>query len=373
MKNPISLYFHIPFCKSKCLYCHFATVIGKSIDFGAYFTKLNQEIDYYLPKIKNYQIQSIYFGGGTPSLVDDKYIANILLRLNSIISKDKNIEITIELNPESVTLDKLNAYKKMGINRLSMGVQSLDNKLLRAMGRLHLAEDVKKALQLIEVSGFDNYNLDLIFGLPNQSMNNWKDTLDKIVNYNPNHISCYTLELDNNSAWGKLSKIGKFKSLSESLDRKMYDYVCKFLSKHDYEHYEISNFAKKGFYCRHNYNFWQMQPYLGMGVSAGSYFEDKLFTNPSKLIDYLNMDFDRIIQIESKIERMKNFVMLQSRLISGINRQLFYSLFQQDILSVFGSQLIQLEKDKYLTIGIQYIKLTDKGLDLWNQVAMEFV
>lgn len=365
----ISLYFHIPFCARKCSYCGFFSQAGKSSLWQEYFDCLKIELLSYKNILKDYSIASVYFGGGTPSLVDALYIAKLLSVLASNFKLDQHIEITLEANPESLTDEKLQSYQKANINRLSIGIQSTNNKLLTKIGRQYDWQKVKKVYKNAKDAGFTNINLDLIFGFPKQSLEGFETDLQNIIELNPEHIACYSLELDAKSALGKLYALGKFQSLNENINRKMYIKARKILKMAGYIHYEISNWSKRGYKCNHNYNFWQYKPYIGIGAGAHSFWENFRWDNIESIEKYINMIKRQGTAINNKytinkINQQKEKLMLSLRLIKGINLNSIDSVFLQKIIP----KLSQLKNDGLIILSKDSFRLSVRGLDLENEI-----
>ena len=270
----IGIYIHIPFCIKKCEYCDFVSYCNKEKYVPQYINALKKEIKNNINK--EYKITTIYIGGGTPSSIEENYIADIIetikLNMNDENLKNfENIEVTIEVNPGTVTEKKLKTYKEIGINRLSIGLQETHDELLKSIGRIHTYEEFLKTYNLARKIGFNNINVDLIIALPNQTIQDIKENLEKIIKLNPEHISVYSLILEEGTPFYNKYNENKIKLPDEELERNMYWYVKNTLENNGYMHYEISNFSKKGFESKHNMNCWNQEEYLGFGVAAHSY------------------------------------------------------------------------------------------------------
>lgn len=374
----IGLYIHIPFCKAKCFYCDFNSFPGMESHVKPYFEALKSEIRLYREKLDGYTVSTIFIGGGTPSLVDTQYIYEIISLCRSMFNIQKGAEITIETNPGTLSYDKLASYKAVAINRLSMGLQAWQNRILKSIGRIHSAEEFMENFNLAQRVGFKNINIDLIFGLPGQSINDWKVTLDNVVRQNPGHISCYSLKIEEGTVFGERCESGQMVPADDELDREMYSLACDKLEKHGYKHYEISNFARPGFECRHNLIYWNIGKYIGMGAGAHSYFEDNRFNNPYGVTGYIDsISMGGIpsenIQPIDRSESIKEFIILGLRLLDGINTDEFERRFGEDISKLFEKQLEKLLSRELIEIDGKFIKLSPSGLDLANQVFMEFI
>ena len=365
----IGLYIHIPFCAHKCDYCDFISFANNESKIEEYINKLKEEI--IKQNLEQYKITTIYIGGGTPSYIDCRYIVEIL----NLINKENAEEITIEVNPGTVTRDKLEDYYKAGINRLSIGLQSSDNNMLKQISRIHTYEQFLETYNLAREVGFKNINVDLMIGLPNQEINDIDRTLKEIIKLVPEHISVYSLILEDGTVLeSKVSK-GIFTLPDEKIERKMYWQVKNTLEKAGYVHYEISNFSKQGFESKHNWNCWEQQEYIGVGLAAHSYIEKTRYSNTEILSKYLNnLEECRTIHEKQNIEdEQKEFMLLGLRKIEGIDIQKFKNKFIQNPIYLYRVELEKLVKNKLVEIDTNYIKLTKKGIDLANLVWEEFV
>ena len=328
----IGLYIHIPFCKAKCFYCDFNSFSDKESYVKPYFEALKCELKLYEERLKGYTVSTVFIGGGTPSLVDTHYIYEIINLCHYLFNIQKGAEISIETNPGTLSYDKLVSYKTVGINRLSMGLQAWQNKLLKSIGRIHSAEDFMENFNLARKVGFKNINIDLIFGLPGQSINDWQATLDNIIRLNPEHISCYSLKIEEGTVFGERYESGQLIPADDELDREMYSLACDKLEKYGFKQYEISNFARSGFECRHNLIYWNIGKYIGIGAGAHSYFEDNRFNNPYDLSGYIDSVSTGSIPSENiqpidKGESIKEFIILGLRLLiqyTGVYEKIRY-------------------------------------------------
>lgn len=351
-------YIHIPFCKHKCLYCDFNSFDNKSNMIDAYVDALLKEISSYNIN----ELYTIYIGGGTPSFINEKYITKILNLLPSAR------EVTIEINPGTITYEKLLAYKKAGVNRISIGLQVADDDILKKIGRIHTLDEFETSYNLVRKAGFTNVNVDLMFGLPTQTLENFKKSVEYLIKLNPEHISSYSLILHNDI----------FKDLpTDEEERKMYHYLVNILKQVGYKHYEISNFSKNGFESKHNLAYWKQREYFGFGAGASAYLDGKRYTNVSeikKYIDFINLGKDvKILEETENFEsKLNEYMMLGLRLIEGINIKDVNKKFGVDIIEKYKESLEKLSKLNLIEIN-ENIYLTDKGLDLANIVWQEFV
>lgn len=372
----IGIYIHIPFCIKKCEYCDFVSYCNKKEYVPQYINALKKEIKNNINK--EYKITTIYIGGGTPSSIEENYIADIIetikLNMNDEDLKDfENIEVTIEVNPGTVNKEKLQVYKKIGINRLSIGLQETHNELLKSIGRIHTYEEFIKTYKLARKIGFNNINVDLMIALPNQTIQDIKENLEKIIKLNPEHISVYSLILEEGTPFYNKYNENKIKLPDEELERNMYWYVKNTLENNGYMHYEISNFSKKGFESKHNMNCWNQEEYLGFGVAAHSYNNRIRYSNTNSIEEYIKGS-NKIIHEEQTLEDMqKEYMLLGLRKIEGINIQKFKNKFAQNPIFIFKEQLNKLVDEELIIVDGNEIKLTNKGLDLANIVWEEFV
>lgn len=372
----IGIYIHIPFCIKKCEYCDFVSYCNKKEYVPQYINALKKEIKNNINK--EYKITTIYIGGGTPSSIEENYIADIIetikLNMNEENLKDfENIEVTIEVNPGTVNKEKLQVYKKIGINRLSIGLQETHNELLKSIGRIHTYEEFIKTYNLARKIGFNNINVDLMIALPNQTIQDIKENLEKITKLNPEHISVYSLILEEETPFYNKYNENKIKLPDEELERNMYWYVKNTLENNGYMHYEISNFSKKGFESKHNMNCWNQEEYLGFGVAAHSYNNRIRYSNTNSIEEYIKGS-NKIIHEEQTLEDMqKEYMLLGLRKIEGINIQKFKNKFAQNPIFIFKEQLNKLVDEELIIVDGNEIKLTNKGLDLANIVWEEFV
>lgn len=370
----LGIYIHIPFCKRKCYYCDFISYSNKDMMIERYVNCLKKEI-----KKENRDITTIYIGGGTPSNIDSKYIVEILEKIKSN-NNLKSPEITIEVNPGTITESKLRDYKKAGINRISIGLQSTNDNILTHIGRIHTYKEFLNTYNLARNKGFKNINIDLMIGLPNQTINDLKDSLEKVINLSPNHISVYSLIVEEGTKMYDMVNSGEANLPDEDLERQMYWYVKNMLELNGYNHYEISNFAKKGYESKHNINCWEQKEYIGIGAAAHSYFNKVRYSNTIDLNQYItNIEKNKMLDnkiIEEKLtenETKKEYMVLGLRKIDGISIDNFKRKFGENPLYLFKNELQNLTSQKLIKVVGDNIKLTNKGLDFANIVWREFV
>jgi len=385
----VGIYIHIPFCKQKCYYCDFVSYSDKSQMIEEYIKWLNVEIEEVGKGIKldfenrindMVKVKTIYIGGGTPSYIDSKHIVTIMDTINKNYIIDENAEITIELNPGTVTKEKLVDYKNAGINRISIGLQETNNYHLKTIGRIHTYEEFLETYKLVLEMGFKNINADLMIGLPNQTMDDIKNSLEKLIKLDLKHISVYSLILEENTKLEKLVNEKKLKLPDEEIERKMYWFIKNKLEKAGFIHYEISNYAKKGYESKHNLDCWNQKEYMGFGVNAHSYTDNTRFSNIDNIETYINnfkngKDIDNLIfhEKQNKESKMKEYMLLNLRKIDGVSICEFKNKFIENPIFIYKDEINKLVKNKLLEIDGNNIRLTNKGIDLANLVWEEFV
>ena len=385
----IGIYVHIPFCKQKCRYCDFKSYTGKEDRIKEYIKWVKYElaqigitnrIDYENGKDDLAVINTIYIGGGTPSFIDSQHIIEIVQTIQANFEVESNAEITIEVNPGSVTEEKLQDYHNCGINRISIGLQSSKETLLKQLGRIHTYEEFENTITLARKVGFKNINVDLMIGLPNQTMEDIEDSIIKIINYNPEHISVYSLIVEEGTPIYNDIECKKMILPEDEFERKEYWFVKEKLEESGYHHYEISNFAKPGYESKHNMNCWKQKEYIGVGAAAHSYTNDARYSNVDTIEEYIQnyqegKEIDNFIfhEKQTKESKMKEYMMLGLRKIQGIQIQEFKSQFGENPIYVYHKELEKLINQELLEIDGDTIKLTNKGIDLANLVWEEFV
>lgn len=374
----IGLYIHIPFCKAKCHYCDFNSAAGRTHLVAPYIEALKAEMEYYSKRLKQCRIGTAFIGGGTPSYIEEKYIAALMDTGRKYLNIPEGIEVTIEANPGTLTAERLLLYRECGINRLSMGLQAWQEKHLKKLGRIHTVQQFVDNFRLAREVGFENINVDLIFGLPGQTAEEWEETLTQVLRLGPEHISCYSLKIEEGTAFGDMLDRGELQYAEDELDRRMYHHAVERLISEGFQHYEISNFAKPGLECRHNLVYWKTGSYLGTGAGAHSYLWGQRFHNTYLIEDYTckmsagDNTVEEIIKLWEDEQRAE-YMMLGFRLTEGICPQEFRERFGKDLGDEFGLRIEKLVKKGLLRYEGKRIKLTSLGLDLANQVFMEFV
>ncbi|MGG7323423.1 radical SAM family heme chaperone HemW [Clostridium baratii] len=373
MKN-ISLYVHIPFCKQKCFYCDFKSYAGIEELENDYIDALILEIR---NKCKGYLIKTLFIGGGTPSYLSENNLSKLLKELNKLSFLD-DAEKTIECNPGTLSDEKIKIIKENNINRISMGLQTTKNNLLKNIGRIHTIEEFKANYKRVRELGIENINIDIMFGLPNQSLEDYKETLEDIVKLNPEHISAYSLIIEEGTNFYKLYEENKLNIPNEDDERRMYEITKEILEDNNYKQYEISNYAKEGRECRHNKVYWELDEYIGVGVSASSFIDEKRIKNIDNIKEYIerinsNIDVSESIVANSLKEDMEEFMFLGLRMIEGVSIDKFKDKFSKDINDVYGEIINKNKKLDLLDEKNGRIYLTDKGIEVSNWVMSEFI
>lgn len=375
----LAMYIHIPFCQSKCYYCDFCSHSNKTDIVEKYIEYLKKEINIYSSRINgNYKVKSIFVGGGTPSYINGRYIFDILNYVDKKFNISEIEEVTIEANPKTVDKEKLKIYKAGGISRISLGLQSMNDRLLKEIGRIHTSEDFIETYNLIRDHGFRNLNVDVMFNLPNQTLDDVMCTLDQIINLEVEHISFYSLKVEEGTPFFKSMEKGELFLPDEDIEREMYHNGIELLGKNGYKHYEISNFAKQGYECKHNKFYWQVKPYVGIGLAAHSNLFRERYGNKTYFDDYfqaldygkLPIDSKEIIDIEME---MAEYMILGLRLIDGVDIDSFFHRFNISVDDAMGEKIAKAKREGLIRVDKGNIKLTEKGLDLSNLVFMELL
>ncbi len=378
------LYLHIPFCHSKCTYCSFITGSYEDLLVQRYLSALLREItttaNLLSPSAR--KIDTIYFGGGTPSIIAPDWIERLLNTCYQHFSVDAKAEITIETNPADINSERLNYYRSLGINRVSVGVQSFIDTQLKEIGRDHSAKQAKQAILELRKVGFDNISLDLIAGLPNQTIEQWDYNLSNALELEPEHLSIYLLEIKEGTTLYAQIRSGRLEKPDEDLAAEMYDKLVNKLVSNGYQHYEISNFAKvnsqNSFYSRHNTKYWLDVPYYGLGVSAHSYQDQVRYSNVKSTHTYIEKIENSGQAIAERIlldnaEQIRESIMLRLRLIEGINLEEFQTRYNFDIMANYKEAFLELLENKLLEIANGYLRLTRQGILFSNEVFVLFV
>lgn len=370
-KEAIEIYVHIPFCERKCAYCDFTSFVCNKETMSAYFDALIKEIETAGSHLGRLPVVSCFFGGGTPSVPEAKLVCDLLCKLKEKFVFLNEAEISIEVNPNSATPEKLLAYRQAGFNRLSIGLQSTHDSELKSLSRLHDYETFLLTYDNARKAGFDNINIDLMSAIPGQTMESYKKTLERVCELNPEHISAYSLIIEPGTPFFELyGEAGC--AVSEDIDREMYAFTKEYLGKNGYRRYEISNYAKEGYECRHNVGYWTRTPYIGFGVAAASLYKDRRYAMHENLKRFIEGDFSYTEEKLSKEDVMSEFMFLGLRCISGISKDRFFELFNKPVEDVYAKEIEKLSNEGLLINGDR-IRLTDRGLDLANYCMSFFV
>lgn len=371
MKNS-ALYIHIPFCDHKCIYCDFYSIITKD-NISAFLDSLKKEIRYYASHNNTDQVfTSVFFGGGTPSLMHPEYLNDILIYLKDNFNISDNVEITMETNPGTVDKTKLKDFRKTGINRISIGIQSFNENELRFLTRIHNKETAVKTVYDAADVGFDNINIDLIFNLPYQTKEKWINNLNIAVKLPIKHISAYSLILEQGTILNKMVLDGKVILQDDDYDADLYETTINFLTSQDFYQYEVSNFAKPGFECVHNNAYWKYQDYLGLGPSAHSFINGKRWWNFSSLKRYIaeveqNGNAKMNSEVISDSQMHDEYVMLALR-SSGLNLNNYNDRFNKSWLNKNREYFKLLKENNLIIIDDNLIKLTAKGYAVCDEI-----
>ncbi len=373
MKQEISLYIHIPFCVRKCLYCDFPSFSGMDGMFEDYVRRLCREMDEAAPSFYGVGVKSVFFGGGTPSILPPALMGRIMDKIMSAYDVNSDAEISMEANPGTLDAAKLREYKSMYFNRLSMGLQAWQDRLLERLGRIHSVGEFEDNFLQARDAGFKNINVDLMFSLPGQTMVDWQETLEKVIRLDPEHISAYSLIIEEGTPFFDMYEKGQITETDENTDRRMYYLAKEMLSDKGFRQYEISNFAKEGFECRHNITYWRTEEYRGFGLGAHSYVDGTRFHNSADMKEYMagggRLDMEKLTPEEMQEE----FMFMGLRMNEGISREEFLKRFKTDITSVYGQEISELISEGLLTENKGRISLTDRGIDVSNQVFEKFI
>lgn len=371
--NPLAIYLHVPFCARKCAYCDFASFSGRQDVWQPYFTALHSEIDAWADELCAYEAHSIFFGGGTPSLVPAEYITAALSHLHSRISFAEDAEITIEANPGTLTPEKLQAYRAAGVNRISIGVQSFDAGLLKALGRIHTPEEAAAAVHMAREAGFANISIDLMYALPGQSMAQWQESLARAVSLPVNHISAYSLIVEEGTPLHRAVMADEVHVPDDDAAIEMQRMAVAYLASQGFERYEISNFARSGFESRHNMTYWLGGEYLGLGSAAHSLMGNERFSNPPRLERYLAGERMLDRQARSLLDQQEEALMLETRMLRGLDLAAWQARFGHDLLESRSGEIRRLADCGLVEIQDGFLRLTSLGLELQDSVVLELM
>lgn len=359
-----SVYIHIPFCKTICTYCDFCKVFYNEKFVTKYLQNLEKEI---LSQYNNEILDTIYIGGGTPSSLNQVELKK-LFSITNIFQKSRKCEFTFECNIEDITLELLETLKANGVNRLSIGIESFNKKILKTMNRHANFKDCQKKMTLMRSVGFDNINLDLIYAMPKETMFTLSSDIHKLLKLNPEHISTYSLILEKNTI---LYNQG-IKNIKEKKDAKMYAYIIKMLKKHGYNHYEVSNFAKNGFESVHNTTYWLNNEYYGFGCGAHGYLGNIRYENTRSITNYIKGNFCLHQNLLSRQEEMDNEIMLGLRLLKGINLSAFNKKYNISLQNAYPN-INNLIKEGLLLLENDYLKIPEKYIYVMDSIVIKII
>lgn len=402
--NGLEIYIHIPFCVKKCDYCDFLSAPADLETKEKYVEALINEIKLNKNKMSEYVVDTVFIGGGTPSLLEENQISKIMSVLRDNCNMSENPEITIECNPGTITESKLLEYKKSGINRISFGLQSANDEELKSIGRIHNYAGFLESYNLARKCGFDNVNVDLMSALPGQTLKSYEETLNKVVRLEPEHISAYSLIVEENTLMYDRVKKAQIKGINilpdEESERKMYYLTNNILRSNGYRKYEISNYSKPGKECKHNIGYWQRKEYLGFGIGAASLYKENRYNNISDINKYIEVLTNNIkensinnvgnsSEVENQVnilnsivknlqqlterDRMEEFMFLGLRMMEGVSMEKFEQYFGKPYMEVYGKVQKRMEDKRFLINDNGYVKLTEFGIDLSNYVMSEFL
>lgn len=378
MKKTIGIYIHIPFCIRKCLYCDFPSFpLKKTEDIHVYMQALFREMEQYRELLKDYEADTIFVGGGTPSLLSGEEMKALLWKLGEVVTIRDKAEISMEMNPGTTKKQWLSDYRQAGINRVSVGLQSADEKELKLLGRIHDYNQFLETFFLLRECGFENINVDLMSGLPYQRMENYKVTLEKVTKLNPEHISAYSLIVEEGTPFYRRfgSREGQRNLPDEELDRQMYNFTKEYLQEKGYFRYEISNYAKPGYECRHNLKYWRLGEYLGLGLSAASLVGRERYGNVRTMEEYCNDSLrsrQREILPISRQDEMEEFMFLGLRTMEGVSKEAFLQRFGVKMDEIYAPVLGKYEKMKLLENG-EMVRLSENGIHVSNTILADFL
>lgn len=374
----LGLYLHIPFCLKKCAYCDFLSAPAADEEKEDYTKVLIQEIKGLAQLAEAYRVDTVFLGGGTPSVLLPSQIQRIIEAVSVVFSVEKGAEITMEANPGTLSLEKLAAYKACGINRLSLGLQSGDNRELKKLGRVHTWEEFLDNYKGARRAGFENINIDLMSSLPGQTLDSYGKTLEKVLSLEPEHISAYSLIIEEGTDFFCQWERGELSLPEEEEDREMYYLTRRLLEKAGFFRYEISNYARKGFESRHNIKYWTGEEYLGVGLGASSYVNNCRYKNTDRLEEYKEK-IKRGLSAAgeghslSVQEKMEEFMFLGLRLMQGVSKREFYERFGEELLVVYKDVIGQQEKQGLVVQEKGYLRLTSRGIDLSSWVMAQYL
>lgn len=374
----LGLYVHIPFCERKCNYCDFYSLVKTNELENRYVDALLFEIKSYKDRCRDFEVDTVFIGGGTPSYLRPENIKLIMQEINNTFLISNDCEITIEANPNSIDKNKALQYKSCGINRISLGIQSLDDNILKSIGRLHDSEEALKAIRAIKEAGISNINADIMFGIPSQNVENIINSLSKIIAEDVKHISFYSLKLEEGTPMFLMEEKGLIKTLDDDIERKMYYAGREYMENNGYTQYEISNFSKENYECRHNIKYWTGGEYIGFGPFAHSCFENKRYNNISDINIYCEnfnnpQKYRQLNEVLNKESKIFEYIMLGLRMNKGISIDDFNKKFETNFLETYKNQINKLLNNNLIILDKNTVKLSKRGMDISNYVFEEFL
>ncbi len=391
INKKLGLYIHIPFCIKKCSYCDFLSFPATEPVKEQYVKQLVKELEVRSAAFKDFSVDTVFLGGGTPSVLEERQIAEIMETVKKSFTLEEKTEITMEMNPGTVNEEKLRGYYKAGINRASFGVQSLQNNELKLLGRIHTVEDFLENYETARKVGFTNINIDFMSALPNQTLKDVQKNLKEAVKLSPEHLSCYGLIIEEGTPFYQAYEEQEVRRQAgeerqedalptEQLEREMYQWISDFLTEQGYMHYEISNYAKPGRECKHNLKYWERKEYLGVGLGAASFWGEMRLNNVRTLQDYLKTDIrgdvERLVEEKEVIDEtaaMEEFMFLGLRKLQGISQKEFYESFGKEYMQVYGKVHEKMICQSLLEEEGDMVRLSKRGIDVSNYVMGEFM
>lgn len=376
--NNLGIYVHIPFCIKKCGYCDFISFPDKSPkDWQDYKNRLLDEIKSYGNAVGgDYFVDTVFIGGGTPSLLEAGTIQDMVHQIKESFQVNRDAEITIEANPGTLGKEKLEEYLAVGINRLSMGIQSFDDDLLAALGRAHGKKEAIEAYKMGREVGFKNISLDLMFAIPTQTMEIWEASLCELVHLNPEHVSFYGLSYEEGTPFDQARIRKEIIPVDDKLDRMMYGKALSLLKDNGYEHYEISSMAKAGFQCKHNLKYWSMDDYLGMGIGAHSFIRGNRISNTRSWEGYFSANKIETNHKNSEYDNISEYIFTGMRRTQGISFQDFKDKFHLDYFDYIGQgkeQILNYQNQGLLIVEIEGMRFTESGINLSNRILADIM
>ncbi|SHE65313.1 oxygen-independent coproporphyrinogen-3 oxidase [Seinonella peptonophila] len=376
--QPNAVYIHIPFCSHKCYYCDFTAYVVDGQPVEQYLTALEQEMKMWVEEVPPTAIQSVFIGGGTPTILSIEQMKRLLAMVDRYFPIHASCEWTVEANPETTSEELLHVMKEEGVNRLSFGAQTFHLDLLQQIGRIHGVQEIIDSIAIARKVGFSNLSLDLMFGLPNQRVIDLEETIQQAASLNPDHFSCYSLKVEEGTRFHYLEQQGKLPLPNEEAELEMYQLARKLLPQHGYQQYEISNFAREGMESIHNSTYWRNQTFYGLGAGAHGYINHQRYANQKVIREYIKVIEQRKRPIVSrwdvdKREMMENFMIMGLRLMEGVSRADFQMRYHLEMDQVFGEELERLKKQGLLMNEEDRVRLTEQGILFGNEVFAAFL